>query len=159
MPGINAYEFLVLLLLAVILLGPDRLPQSARKLGEWVRQGRRMAEEAKVRFREETGTDFDQVDWEKYDPRQYDPRRIIREALAEETEELTSAGRELQRAADPRAVFGPGAKSPAAKKTGGAMAAGMAGAATAGAASEPQAQHADVDPLESDPAPFDVDAT
>ncbi|WP_258933630.1 twin-arginine translocase TatA/TatE family subunit [Nesterenkonia pannonica] len=68
MPGINAYEFLVLLLLAVILLGPERLPQYAQKLGQWVRQGRRMAEDAKVRFREETGTDFDEVDWDKYDP-------------------------------------------------------------------------------------------
>lgn len=155
MPGINAYEFIVLLLLAVILLGPERLPQYAQKLGQWVRQGRRMAEDAKVRFREETGTDFDEVDWEKYDPRQYDPRRIIRDALAEEAQELSSAGRELQRAADPRAAFGP---APGAKRTGGAMAAGMAGAATTGAA-PPGQEHDDVDPLESNPAPFDVDAT
>ncbi|WP_146341216.1 twin-arginine translocase TatA/TatE family subunit [Nesterenkonia sp. NBAIMH1] len=160
MPGINAYEFLVLLLLAVILLGPERLPQYAQKLGQWVRQGRRMAEDAKVRFREETGTDFDEVDWDKYDPRQYDPRRIIREALAEEADELRGTGEELRRAADPRALFSSGPK-----KAGGAMAAGVAGAAAsgtgahAGAASLSPSGDSGSDPAGQLPAPFDIDAT
>src|SRR5699024_3423702 len=46
---------------------------------------------AKEQFKEETGTDFDEVDWQKYDPRQYDPRRVIREALSEPIEELESS--------------------------------------------------------------------
>ena len=81
MPGINFYEFFILVVLALVLLGPERLPQYAQNLARWVRKARSMAEDAKVRFKEETGADPDDVDWQKYDPRQYDPRRIIRDAL------------------------------------------------------------------------------
>jgi sec-independent protein translocase protein TatB len=81
--GINGAELIILILLAVLVLGPEKLPEYTRKLTEWIRNLRRMAEGAKVQFKDETGTDFDEIDWRRYDPRQYDPRRIIREALAE----------------------------------------------------------------------------
>ena len=81
--GINGAELIILALLAVLILGPEKLPEYARKLTEWIRNLRRMAEGAKTQFREETGTDFDEIDWKKYDPRQYDPRRIIKDALAD----------------------------------------------------------------------------
>ncbi len=84
MPGINAYEFVILIVLALVILGPERLPQYAQTLARWVRQLRGMAESAKEKFKDETGTDFDSVDWKKYDPRQYDPRRIIRDALTDD---------------------------------------------------------------------------
>ncbi|HEY4615320.1 MAG TPA: Sec-independent protein translocase TatB [Citricoccus sp.] len=70
-------------MLAVLVLGPEKLPEYTRKLTEWIRTLRRMAEGAKEQFKDETGTDFDEIDWRRYDPRQYDPRRIIREALSE----------------------------------------------------------------------------
>lgn len=81
--GINGAELIILILLAVLVLGPEKLPEYARKLTEWIRNLRRMAEGAKTQFQEETGTDFDEIDWKRYDPRQYDPRRIIRDALSE----------------------------------------------------------------------------
>jgi sec-independent protein translocase protein TatB len=81
--GINGAELIILIILAVLVLGPEKLPEYTRKLTEWIRTLRRMAEGAKVQFRDETGTDFDEIDWRRYDPRQYDPRRIIREALAD----------------------------------------------------------------------------
>ncbi|MGM7668787.1 twin-arginine translocase TatA/TatE family subunit [Microbacterium sp. A93] len=81
--GINGAELIILILLAVLVLGPEKLPEYARKLTEWVRTLRNMAEGAKSQFKEETGTDFDEIDWKRYDPRQYDPRRIIRDALSE----------------------------------------------------------------------------
>lgn len=40
----------------------------------------------KSQFKEETETDFDEIDWKRYDPRQYDPRRIIKDALADPVE-------------------------------------------------------------------------
>ena len=83
MAGINGSEFIVLLVLAVIILGPEKLPEYTRAFTQWLRRMRDMAEGAKTQFKEETGTDFDEVNWRKYDPRQYDPRRIIREALTE----------------------------------------------------------------------------
>lgn len=79
---INAWEAVILIVLAFVLIGPDRLPEYAAKLGRGVRQLRRLAEGAKVQLREQMGPEFDDIDWAAYDPRQYDPRRIVREALA-----------------------------------------------------------------------------
>ncbi len=75
---------LVIVVIAVFLLGPERIPQYAAQLGRLVRTVRGMADGAKERLREEMGPDFDDVDWKKLDPRQYDPRRIIREALIDD---------------------------------------------------------------------------
>ena len=73
-------------MIAIFLVGPDRLPGYAAQLARLVRSLRDMANGAKDRMRDELGPDFDEVDWKKLDPRQYDPRRIIREALTEEPE-------------------------------------------------------------------------
>ena len=82
--GLTIDKFLVILVIAVFLLGPERIPHYAAQLGRLVRSMRDMANGAKERLREEMGPDFDDVDWKKLDPRQYDPRRIIREALLED---------------------------------------------------------------------------
>lgn len=42
MASVGAPELLVILVLALIVLGPDRLPQAARTLGKWVGQLRRL---------------------------------------------------------------------------------------------------------------------
>ena len=81
--GINGPEFMVLLIVAVVVLGPERLPQYAQQLGRVIRELRRMAAGATQQMREELGPEFDEIDWRKLDPRQYDPRRIVREALAD----------------------------------------------------------------------------
>ena len=81
--GINGGEFIILAVLAIVILGPEKLPEYTRAFTDWLRVMRDKAEGAKAQFKEETGTDFDEVDWRKYDPRQYDPRRIIRDALRE----------------------------------------------------------------------------
>ncbi len=74
-------KLLVIGIIGVLLLGPQRLPQYAQKLAEFVKAVRRFADTAKDRMRDEMGPEFDEVDWQKLDPRQYDPRRIIRDAL------------------------------------------------------------------------------
>ena len=79
--GINGSEFIVLLVVAAFVLGPERLPQYAAQLGRLVRELRRMAQGASQQMREELGPEFDDIDWRKLDPRQYDPRRIVRDAL------------------------------------------------------------------------------
>jgi sec-independent protein translocase protein TatB len=81
--GISAPEFLVLLAVAAVVLGPERMPQYAQQLARLVRELRRMAQGASQQVREEMGPEFDDIDWRKFDPRQYDPRRIVRDALAD----------------------------------------------------------------------------
>ena len=81
--GLTFEKLLIIGVIAVFLLGPERLPHYAAQLGRLVRSLRDMASGAKDRVKEEMGPDFDDVDWRKLDPRQYDPRRIIREALSD----------------------------------------------------------------------------
>ncbi|MFC9350910.1 twin-arginine translocase TatA/TatE family subunit [Arthrobacter sp. NPDC057013] len=91
--GINGPEFILLLLIGILVIGPQRLPEYTQKLANLVREVRRMASGAREQIKEEVGIDIDDVDWKKYDPRQYDPRRIIKEALLEDdTKPVSSAG-------------------------------------------------------------------
>ena len=81
--GISSGEFVVLLVVAAVVLGPERLPHYAQQLARLIRELRRMAQGATEQVRAELGPEFDEVDWRKLDPRQYDPRRIVREALSD----------------------------------------------------------------------------
>ncbi len=78
---INGWEVIVLAIVAVIVLGPERLPVYAAKLARAVRQLKTLADGARAQLKEQLGPDFDDVNWRQYDPRQYDPRKIVRDAL------------------------------------------------------------------------------
>ena len=82
--GLTFEKLLLVGIVAVFLLGPEKLPHYAAQLARLVRQLRDLANGAKERMRDEMGPEFDDVDWKKLDPRQYDPRRIIREALVDD---------------------------------------------------------------------------
>ena len=84
MLGINGWEALILIVLGVVVLGPERLPEYAAKLAHGVRRLRVMAEGAKVTLKDQLGPEYQDINWRQYDPRQYDPRRIIREALIDD---------------------------------------------------------------------------
>ncbi|MHA7285209.1 Sec-independent protein translocase family protein [Arthrobacter sp. MDT3-44] len=88
MLGINGLELVVLAFIAVVVLGPERLPEYAAQLARLVKGLRRMATGAREQLREEVGPELDEVDWRKLDPRQYDPRRIIKEALLDDIEDV-----------------------------------------------------------------------
>jgi sec-independent protein translocase protein TatB len=90
--GINGPEFFLLLIIGVLVIGPQRLPEYTQKLANLVKEVRRMASGAREQIKEEVGIDIDDVDWKKYDPRQYDPRRIIKEALLDDDSKPVSAG-------------------------------------------------------------------
>lgn len=137
MLGINGAEFLLLILIGIIVLGPQRMPEYAAKLARGIRQLRVMAEGAKGQLKEQLGPDYQDINWRQYDPRQYDPRRIVRQALIEPLDE---------------AVGGP---------LRGAGAAAAAGRAVSGDADGP-AQSVSIDPTSYDPerpTPWDTDAT
>ena len=84
--GINTPELMLILVLAVLVIGPTRLPGYVEKLKNLIREVRKMASGARETIKEEAGVDIDDIDWKKLDPRQYDPRRIIREALIDDDE-------------------------------------------------------------------------
>jgi len=150
--GISGGEFVVLVVVAAIVLGPERLPQYAQQLARLVRELRRMAQGASEQVRAELGPEFDDIDWRKLDPRQYDPRRIVREALSDVWDPddpmgLKSAGLDresLQRDADTLRK----------------AASGTSGSAGSGGAESPGSGGAEPSPAPRPAAPvFDEDAT
>ncbi len=82
--GLTPEKVLLIAVIAVLLVGPERLPMYAAKFAQFIRWLRDLARGAQERMREEMGPEFDEVDWKKLDPRQYDPRRIIKEALLDD---------------------------------------------------------------------------
>jgi sec-independent protein translocase protein TatB len=88
--GLTFDKLFIIGVIAVFVLGPDRLPHYAAQLGQLVRRVRGFATQARERVKDEMGEEFNEVDWRKLDPRQYDPRRIIRDALLEDDEPTPS---------------------------------------------------------------------
>lgn len=86
---INGSEFLVIALLALILVGPERLPEYVRGLRGVVLRLRSLIKDGQAALKEELGED---VDWSEFDPRAYDPRRIVREALFDDEDATPAAG-------------------------------------------------------------------
>ena len=82
--GLTPEKILLIAVIAVLIVGPERLPLYASKFADFIRWLRDLARGAQDRMREEMGPEFDDVDWKKLDPRQYDPRRIIKEALLDD---------------------------------------------------------------------------
>ena len=86
--GISGSEFLVIVLVAVIVVGPQRLPEYTRKLTQMVRQLRVFLDNARSQLAEEVGPEMADLDLSSLDPRQYDPRKIVRDALGEDIDAI-----------------------------------------------------------------------
>jgi len=110
---INGGELIIIVVLAVLLIGPERLPGYAAQLASLVKRGKRLLQDTKARVDTELGPEFKDVDWSKLDPRQYDPRRIVREALMDDDDETPSPARAAATAAAGGAAGSAGTASPA----------------------------------------------
>ncbi|QQO78371.1 twin-arginine translocase TatA/TatE family subunit [Actinomyces sp. HMT897] len=86
--GINGNEFIVILLVAVIVVGPRRLPEYTRKLTQLIRQLRVFLEQAKAQIAEEVGPELGDLNLADLNPRNYDPRKIVRDALGEDLDAI-----------------------------------------------------------------------
>lgn len=84
--GLSFEKMLLIGIIAAIVIGPQRMPHYAQKLGELVRLFRAQVDTARTRTAESIGTE----EWRALDPRQYDPRRIIRAALDEPSPDRSS---------------------------------------------------------------------
>lgn len=104
--SLNPGEIGILLVLVLIVIGPQRMPHYAQQLGRLVRKGRDFAQDAKAQVEAEIGPEIKDVDWKQYDPREYDPRKIVRDALAEprhdNDEEVAAKNAAHLAAADPK---------------------------------------------------------
>ena len=97
-------EFIIIVVIALVVIGPERMPEYAQQLKELVKSVRRMAFDAKDDFKEAMGPGvLDDINWRQYDPRQYDPRVIVREAFAEDDAERAREAKERSEANKPAA--------------------------------------------------------
>ena len=152
--GISGSEFIVLLAVAAVVLGPERLPQYAQQLGRLVRELRRMAQGATAQMRDEMGPEFDDIDWRKLDPRQYDPRRIVREALQDSFDPDDPLGlREADRADREDRGDRPG------RPDGGEKPVNGGSHPMERQTAEKRAENGAARPTEPAPPPYDLDAT
>jgi sec-independent protein translocase protein TatB len=74
---INAPEFLLLLVLAVILFGPERLPDLARKAARVVRYVRTMAGSAQQQLSRELGPGYENLDLRDLNPRAFVQKHLL----------------------------------------------------------------------------------
>ena len=82
--SINGWEFVLLAVIAVIVLGPERLPEYVAKLRGLIRQARAMADSARGQLREQMGPEFDDIDWRRIQTPVHTVRQIVREALLDD---------------------------------------------------------------------------
>ena len=86
--GIGLPEFMVIAVVAVIVFGPDRLPDFARQAGRLVRQVRQFTQAARDDLRAELGPEFADFELTDLDPRRA-VRKYINEVWDEDDEEAT----------------------------------------------------------------------
>ena len=128
--GVGLAELAVIIVIGLLVFGPDRLPEFARQAGRVLRQVRSFSQSARDDIRSELGPEF--ADFELTD---LDPRRAVRKYMQDTWDETP----ELDGANGP--ARGPGA----------------AAASAAALAAKKPAGHRPLDPGER--PPYDADAT
>jgi sec-independent protein translocase protein TatB len=81
--GIGLPELLVIAIVAIVVFGPERLPEFARQAGKFVRQVRNLAQSAQNQLREELGPEYADLRLSDLDPRQAIRKHIL-EAMDED---------------------------------------------------------------------------
>ncbi|TDC15295.1 Sec-independent protein translocase subunit TatB [Streptomyces sp. 8K308] len=167
---IGSLEFLTLIVLAILVFGPEKLPKMIQDAARFLRKIREFSDSAKRDIREELGPEFKDFEFEDLNPRTFAKKHLLDKdefGLKELTssldvrKELTEVGdaingrtttprTSLDKAGLDKAVLG---KADLTKPAGGAAAAASGGGAVnldKGARPAAEAQPA---------APFDADAT
>jgi sec-independent protein translocase protein TatB len=75
--GVGLPELMIILVVGVIVFGPDRLPEFARQAGRFVRQIRNLAQSAQTQLRDELGPEYADLKLADLDPRQAIRKHIL----------------------------------------------------------------------------------
>ena len=88
--GIGLPELAIIAFVAVIVFGPDRLPEFARQAGRFFRTMRNLAQNAQSQLREELGPEYADLKLADLDPRQAIRKHIL-EAMEEDFDEPSAS--------------------------------------------------------------------
>ena len=141
--NIGPMEFVVLALVGIVVLGPDRLPQFARDAARMLRTLRDLATGAREQLREELGPEFADVDLRNLNPRtavqravfgddvpdlrKFSPSNLMRDVMyGDDSESSEGSGDEP---AKPVSMTKPGPARPAGSTSGGPPGGASAGSA------------------------------
>jgi sec-independent protein translocase protein TatB len=80
--GIGLPEFMVIAFVAILVFGPDKLPELAKQVGQFARKAKEFANSARDELREELGPEFADLEL-----RDLDPRTIVRKHIMEAMED------------------------------------------------------------------------
>ena len=95
---INGPEFMLLLVLAVILFGPERLPDLARKAARVLRYLRTVAGSAQQQLSKELGPECENVDFRDLNPRAFVQKHLLDDVepiIADVKSEVTDFGKSI----------------------------------------------------------------
>ncbi len=90
--GVGLAELAVIALVAIVVFGPDKLPELAKQAGRALRQARDFANAARDDLRTELGPEFADLELRDLDPRSI-VRRHIMEAMEDADDEAEERGR------------------------------------------------------------------
>lgn len=96
---VGAPEFLVLIVAAIILFGPERLPEFARKAAKVLRYVRGIAGNAQEQLSKELGPGFEDLDLRDLNPKTFVKKHLLDEVdpivadVKSEFEDLASTGK------------------------------------------------------------------
>jgi sec-independent protein translocase protein TatB len=76
--GVGLPELAVIILVAVLVFGPDKLPELARQAAQLLRKAKQFADAARDELRDELGPDYADLEL-----RDLDPRTIVRKHIIE----------------------------------------------------------------------------
>ncbi|WP_028659699.1 sec-independent translocase [Nocardioides insulae] len=105
--GIGLPELAVIVFVAVLVFGPDKLPELARQAGGFLRKARSFANNARDELREQLGPEYSDLELSDLDPRNF-VKKQLSEVMAEADEEERSRS---TRGRTP-AKLGPGERPP-----------------------------------------------
>ena len=95
---INGPEFMLLLVLAVILFGPERLPDLARKAARLLRYLRTVAGSAQQQLSKELGPEFENLDFRDLNPKAFVQKHLLDDVepiIADVKSEVTDVGKTI----------------------------------------------------------------
>ena len=91
---IGLAEMAVIAFVAVLVFGPDKLPELAKQAAQFIKQLKKMANAARDDLRSELGPEFSDLELRDLDPRAI-VRKHIMEAMEDDEEPLRSGLRPL----------------------------------------------------------------
>lgn len=90
--GMGVPEIAVIMVVALLVFGPERLPELAKQAGGFIRTLKQMADNAKNDLGREMGQDFSDLDLKDLDPREI----VRRNFLDDDTDTTPAATKEIR---------------------------------------------------------------